>query len=201
MVFGCEEIRHGYVWLCDVYLHTYHNLHVKTVVSGRVGRVFVAQIRDVARRDSVHGDVLQIPSVRSGHRSRARGKRRRRGSRQTWRGCVLAVARGRNVTRTNDADLPHGCIRPDVVLRKCAQTWRCRITTVRVSDNGARVTFISGAVFGLGSALRSRSEQFSLNNMCITSKCAYGMSSSNSRKLGVNASLVVALRWLPRGPP
>ena len=115
--------------------------------------------------------------------------------------CWRFFLRGRNITRTNDADLPHGCMRPDVVLRKCAQTCDCRITTVRVSANGVRVTFISGAVFGLGSALRFRSEQFSSNNMCITSKYAYEMLSSDSRKLGVNASLVVALRWLPRGPP
>ena len=47
--------------LHNVHLHTYYNLHVKLIVSGRVGRVFVAQIRDVARRDPVHGDVLQIP--------------------------------------------------------------------------------------------------------------------------------------------
>ena len=60
-----------------------HDLHVKPVVSGRVGRVFVAQVRDVARRDPVHGDVLQEAAIRSGHRPRARGESGRRGSRQT----------------------------------------------------------------------------------------------------------------------
>ena len=91
--------------------HIYHNLHVKPVVSGRVGRVFVAQIRDVARRDAVDGGVLQEPTVRSGHRPGSRGKRRRRRAHQACRcggtalmlgseGEGMAIVRAREWRRT-----------------------------------------------------------------------------------------------------
>ena len=125
-------------------IHQYTNRHIKRIVSRGIGRVFVAQIRDVARGDAVHGGVLQEPSVRSGHRPGSRGKRRcRRAHQACWCGrthsCLavkvkawLAIVRGVVTHRTAAYDRMwrSGSTHTENFV---GMQWRGSVTTVEVS--------------------------------------------------------------------